>query len=289
MILVTGASGSVGGAVVHALRHSAAPFRAMFRAEKDAAKAPPGVTTVLGDFADKQSLKAALAGIDVVFIVCGPVPALVELEGAMIDASREAGVRHILLNSALGAADYPKSFPSWHRKVEEKLKSSGVPFTILRPNGFMQNILAYMAPSIRAQNAFYAAMGAAKTSFLDVRDIGAVAAKILANPAAHAGKIYELNGPEAVTYADLASRISKVAGRQINFIDIPESAQQKSMLDMGMPAWQVQALLELQQYYTGGEGGEGGEVSGVLESLLGKPPVRLDDFLQEFKDAFRPA
>ena len=73
----------------------------------------------------------------------------------MIDACKEAGVRHIVLNSALGAGDYPKSFPSWHRKVEDKLNVSGLGYTILRPNGFMQNIVAFHAPSIRAQGAFY--------------------------------------------------------------------------------------------------------------------------------------
>src|SRR6202011_1940600 len=104
-----------------------------------------------------------------------------------------------------------KSFPSWHRKVEDKLKSTGMSYTILRPNGFLQNIVTYNASSIRAQGAFYVAMGDAKVSYLDVGDIAVVAVKALQG-GAHAGKIYELNGPEAVANEELAKRISKVSG-----------------------------------------------------------------------------
>jgi uncharacterized protein YbjT (DUF2867 family) len=183
------------------------------------------------------------------------------------------------LNSALGAADYPKSFPSWHRRVEDKLRASGLGYTILRPNGFMQNIVAFYAPSIRAQGSFYAAMGNAQISYIDVRDVASVAALALGSPAGHAGKIYELNGPEAVTCADIAERISRIANRQVTFVDIPEDAQRKSMLDLGM-----QALIELQQYY---KNGQGGDVTDVLPALLGRPPVNLNQFLEEFKEQFR--
>jgi uncharacterized protein YbjT (DUF2867 family) len=285
MILVTGASGNVGKFVLREALASGKPVRAMYRAEAEARKAPAGAETVLADFADKDSLKRALAGVEAVYIVCGPVPQLVELESNVIEAAGPAGVKHVVLNSALGAADYPKSFPSWHRIVEDRLKATGIGYTILRPNGFMQNILAYMAPSIRAQGAFYAAMGKAKTSFLDVRDIAVVAAKALISPAAHAGKTYELNGPEAVTNDELAARISRLANRAVKYVDIPEEAQRASMVGMGMPAWQVDALLDLQRYYTGGQGGE---VTDVLPKLLGRAPVALDAFLNEFKDSFAP-
>jgi uncharacterized protein YbjT (DUF2867 family)/predicted SnoaL-like aldol condensation-catalyzing enzyme len=283
MILVTGASGGVGGAVVSALGAEGVSFRALYRAEPPSGKVAPGVSPVVADFADQNQLRKAIAGVETLFLVCSPIPALVELENNVIDVSAQCGVKHIVLNSALGAADYPKSFPSWHRKVEEKLKASKLAFTILRPNGFMQNILAYMAPSIRAGGAFYAAMGDAKTSFLDVRDIATAAANILINPAAHAGKIYELNGPEAVTNAQLAQRISRATGTTVKYIDIPEESQRKSMLGVGMPQWQVDALLDLQNYYR--QGG-GGEVTATLPSLLGRSPMVLDRFLSEFKSSF---
>src|SRR5207302_6422349 len=140
----------------------------------------------------------ALQGVERVFLVCSPIRELVELEGNVIEASKKVGVKRIVLNSALGAGDYEKSFPSWHRKVEDNLKASGIEFVILRPNGFMQNTITYLAPSIKAQGVFYDAMGTAKTSYIDVRDVAAVAATSLTTDG-HAGKIYELNGPEAIT------------------------------------------------------------------------------------------
>jgi uncharacterized protein YbjT (DUF2867 family) len=283
MILVTGASGTVGKAVLKEVARSGAKHRAMYRLAEEAAKAPPGTATVIADFAKKETLAAALRGVDSVYLVCSPIPDLPQLEGNMLEASVAAGVRHIVLNSALGAGDFAKSFPSWHRKVEDKLKGTRISFTILRPNSFHQNVLTYFAPSIRAQDAFYGSMGNARVSFLDVRDIAAVAAKVLSG-GEYSGKTYELNGPEALSYPELAQKISKHAGRPVQYVDIPAEAQRKAMLDQGMPGWQVDALLELQGYYTSGKGGA---VDPLLQSLLGHPPITMDRFLAEFAGEFR--
>jgi uncharacterized protein YbjT (DUF2867 family) len=243
---------------------------------------PAGIPAVIADFADKPSLRRALEGVDSVYLVCSPVRELIELEGNMVDACRETGVRHVVLNSALGAGDYSKSFPSWHRKVEEKLKASGLEYTILRPNSFMQNILTYYAPSIRSQGAFYAAMGNARTSFIDVRDIASVATKALTTPG-HTRKTYELNGPEALTYAEVAVKISRASGRKVQYVDISAEQQKQSMLDQRMPEWLVMALLDLQAYYTGGKGGE---VDNALADVLGGSPTTMDQFLAEFANSF---
>jgi uncharacterized protein YbjT (DUF2867 family) len=243
----------------------------------------PGADEVAADFEDKGSLKTALAGVDTAFVVCSPIPQLVELEGNMIEACVEAGVGHVVQLSALGAGDYAKSFPGWHRKVEDKLRGCGMGYTILRPNGFFQNIGAFYGPTVRTQGAFYAAMADARSSFLDVRDVGAAAARILASPSTHGAQIYELNGPEAVSYAEIAERISRVAGRAVAYVDIPEEAQRKSMLELGMPSWQVEALLELQQYYVSGKASS---VTDVLPTLLGRAPITLDDYLAENKESF---
>jgi uncharacterized protein YbjT (DUF2867 family) len=255
----------------------------MYRSKEDAAKAPSGCEPVLGDYADKQSLRNALEGVTSVYVVCSPIPQLVELESNMVEACKESGVKHVVLNSALGAGDYGKSFPSWHRKVEDRLKSSVLSWTILRPNGFLQNIVAYNAPSIRAQGAFYAAMGDSKTSYLDVGDIAVVAVKVLQG-GAHTGKIYELNGPEAISNQELARRISKIAGRTVTYVDIPDSALHGSLIGLGMPEWQATALVELQQYYKMG-GGDKTDV--LLKSLIEREPVTLDQYLaanvSEFK------
>jgi uncharacterized protein YbjT (DUF2867 family) len=220
MILVSGASGTVGSAVLQEVLKTHMPVKAMYRSRDDAARAPAGTPAAIADFADQASLQHALADIDTVFLVCSPVRELVQLESNMVDTCREAGIRSVVLNSALGAGDYSKSFPSWHRKVEDKLKGSGIEFTILRPNSFMQNILMYNAPSIRTQGAFYLAMRNARISFIDVRDVARVAAKTLTSTG-HAGKTYELNGPEALNYAAVAEKISKASGQKVSFVDIP--------------------------------------------------------------------
>ena len=283
MILVTGASGTVGKAVLNEVARSGAKHKAVYRSASESAKAPPATETVIADFAKKETLAPALKGVESVYLVCSPIPDLVQLEGNMIDASVAAGVRHIVLSSALGAGDYAKSFPCWHRKVEDKLKATGISFTILRPNSFHQNVVTYFAPSIRTQGVFYGSMGDARVSFVDVRDIAVVAAKTLAG-GEHSGKTYELNGPEALTYSELEEKISKHAGRTVQYVDIPVDAQGKAMLDQGMPAWQVDALLNLQGYYTSGKGGA---VDSLLQSLLGRSPITMDRFLAESAGEFR--
>ncbi len=283
MILVTGASGTVGKAVLKEVARSGAKHRAMYRSPDEAAKAPTGTATVVADFAKKETLAAALRDVESVYLVCSPVPDLVQLEGNMIEASLAAGVSHIVLNSALGAGDFARSFPSWHRKVEDQLKGTGISFTILRPNSFHQNVLTYFAPSIRAQDAFYSSMGNARVSFLDVRDIAVVAASVLAG-GEYSGKTYELNGPEALTYTEVAEKISKHAGRTAQYVNIAAGAQRKAMLDQGMPAWQVDALLDLQGYYTSGKGGA---VDSLLQNLLGHPSITMDRFLAEYAGEFQ--
>jgi len=283
MILITGASGTVGKAVLAEVARSGAKRRAMYRSKDEAAKAPAGTETVIADFSDKASLAPALRGVESVYLVCSPIPDLVQLEGNVIEACVSAGVSRVVLNSALGAGDYSKSFPSWHRRVEDKLKASKLAHCILRPNSFMQNILAFYAPSIRAQGAFYAAMDNARTSYIDVRDVAAVAAKALQSRE-HDGQTYELNGPEALTCAEISEKISRHAAVPARFVDIPVEAQRKAMLDQKMPEWQVTALLDLQAYYTGGQGGT---VDGLLQKLLGRSPITMDHFLQEFAGEFR--
>jgi uncharacterized protein YbjT (DUF2867 family) len=284
MILITGASGNAGGAVLHEVLKSGGGVRAMVRSQADTAKVPQGAAAVIADFANQQSLRRALDGVDTVYLVCSPVRELVELESNMIDACREAGVKHIVLNSALGAGDFSKSFPSWHRKVEDKLKASGIGYTFLRPNGFMQNLIVYFAPSIRADGAFYQSTGTTKISHLDLRDIAVAAARILRSPSQHAGKIYELNGPEALSYAEVAEKISKATGRNVQYVDIPRDAQRKALLDMGMSDFMVTALLELQEYYASGKASR---VDGTLESLIHHAPTTMDAFLKEIADQFR--
>ena len=282
MILVTGASGNVGGAVLEELLRSSASVRSMYRSTGDAAKAPAGTNPVIADFADRASLERALDGVDRVYLVCSPIPQLVELESNMVDACRAHGIRHLVLNSALGADTYDKSFPKWHHAVEEHLRASGIPATILRPESFMQNIPAFFASTINSQGAFYAAMGEAPVGFVDVRDIAAVVAKILTSDG-HAGKTYTLTGPELLNYSQVAAKLSQVLGRPVRYVAITQEQLRPSLRDMGMPPWQVDALADLQAYYADGTGGK---VTSDVRDVLGREPVGMDEFLRDHASAF---
>jgi uncharacterized protein YbjT (DUF2867 family) len=283
MILVTGASGTVGKEVLKQVAKRGAKHRAMYRSDSEAAKAPAGTETVIADFSKKESLKPALRGVESVFVVCSPIPDLVQLESNVIDACVAAGVKHVVLNSAMGAGEWNKSFPAWHRQVEDKLKAAKLSHTILRPNSFHQNVVAFYAATVRTQNAFYSSMKNARNSFLDVRDIAAVAAKALSGDQ-HPGRTYELNGPEALDYPTLATKISAVAGREVKYVDIPMDAQRSAMQEQQMSDWLIEALLGLQEYYLAGKGGQTDE---LLETLLARPPITMDQFLAENAAEFR--
>ena len=179
MILITGANGGVGREVLAAVVRRGEKVRAMYRSKKDAANVPSGAEAAIGDFADKASLASPLRGIDSVYLVCSPIPDLVNLESNMIEACEAAGVKRVVLSSALGAGDYPKSFPGWHRKVEDKLKGTKMAYCIVRPNSFMQNVPAFYAASIRESGVFYGGIGEARLSFLHVSDIAEVIANAL--------------------------------------------------------------------------------------------------------------
>jgi uncharacterized protein YbjT (DUF2867 family) len=278
MILVTGASGNVGGAVLRELLQAYAPVRGMYRSAEEAAKAPSGDNPVIADFADRASLDRALGGVERVFLVCAPIPQLVELESNMVAACRDHGIRHVVQNSALGAGTYNKSFPSWHYVVEQRLQASGVPATIFRPETFMQNIPTYYGSTIKSDGAFYAAERDAPIAFVDVRDVAAVAARLLTSDG-HIGKTYTLTGPEALSYAQVAEKLSKLLGTTIKYVDLTPQQLKQSMLQLGMPQWQADALVDLQGYYTDGPGAR---ITQDVQQVLGRQPIRFDQFLQDY-------
>lgn len=281
MILITGASGQVGGTVLKKVLESGKPARAMYRSDADARSSPPNVRNVVADFSDKDSLRRAFESVESMFLVCSPIPQLVELESNAIEVAKQAGVEHVVLNSSAGAGRWNKSFPKWHTEVERVLQSSGVGYSIVRPNSFMQNITAFFAGTIQSQDAFYSSMVQSRASLVDVEDIADVVDALLGRSPEDG--VYELSGPEALTYSDVAERISKACGRTVRYVDIPMSEQKKAMLGMGMPEWQAQALLDLQDYYLEGHGGE---LTDDIQRITGHRPRSFDQFLANNVAAF---
>lgn len=279
MILVTGATGATGGATLRALVRAGVPVRAFIR---DAARLADdaGVEVAIGDFSDRSSLDRALVGVEKAYLVAAAGPGQVEVESAFIDAARDARVAHIVRLSVIGA-DQPSAdalrFGAIHQTLERTVRESGLDWTFLRPNDFMQNLLG-QARSIASQGAFYSALSPnARVSSVDVTDIGDVAACVLTEPG-HAGKAYTLTGPEALTQDDIAARLSVVLGREISRVTITAADARAGMIGMGYPEWTVDGLVELWRLY---ETGAVAHVSPDIERLLGRPARSIDDFARD--------
>ena len=281
MIMVTGASGTVGSQVVKQLSAAGAKFRVMFRDKGD--KAPAGAEVAIADFSDRAALRAAMRGAERVFLLCPPMPNLAELEGNAIEAAKASGVKHIVKLSVIGAAEAAHTFAKPHHEVEKKLRKSSIGWTLLRCNGFMQNFLQF-ADTIKSQNAFYSAGEKAKASWVDVRDIAALAAKALTT-AGHEGQAYEVTGPEALGYGDVAKTFSSVLGRQIRYIAITPEQQREAMIKGGVPQFAVEGVLDLGRYY---DAGKAERVSPDVERVTGRKAISFEQFVRDFAVAFKP-
>ncbi len=175
-----------------------------------------------------------------------PVPTQFELNA--VEAAQAAGVRHIVKLSVTGAAEESYSLAKVHRPVEKAIELSGLAWTFLRPNSFMQNAVTYMGATIKAESTFYSASDQARISHVDVRDVAAVAVQALTE-SNHEGKAYTLTGPEALSYDELASELSKVLGRPISHVSLPPSDLKQGMLAKGMPAELADRMLDLERYF----------------------------------------
>jgi uncharacterized protein YbjT (DUF2867 family) len=281
MILITGASGNVGREVVKQALAVGLKIRATFQSPDVAAKAPPGLEGVIMDYAKPETIRPALHGVDKIFLVGPPVRDLPAMEANFIKEACRAGRKHIVKLSALGGR--ASMFPSGHRDSEENIEASGLPYTFLRPNGFMQNLVNYNAGTIRSQNAFYGCQGNGAVSVVDIRDIAAVAVIVLA-ATGHEGKSYALTGPEALSNAQIAEKISRVAGLKISYADLPPAEFKKAILSTGVPEWSADALLDLQRLY---RDGKASLVTNDVERLTGRKPITFDHFARDYAFAFQ--
>jgi len=282
MILITGASGNVGSEVVKQAAAAGLRLRAAYQSPDKTRAAPAGVETVLMDYTQPETVRVALRGVKRVFLVGPPTANVAELEGGVVRECQRAGVTHIVKLSALGGRQ--AIFPSLHRDSEERIEASGVAFTFLRPNGFMQNVVTYNAVTINSQNAFYAAQASGAVSHIDVRDIGAVAVKVLADDR-HERQAYALTGPEALTNDQLAEKLSRATGRTLRYIDLPPAELKKALLGAGMPEWSADALLDLQRLY---REGKASLVDPAVERILGRRATTFDQFARDYAATFQP-
>jgi len=280
-ILVTGATGNTGRPLVEALVRAGAPVRAMVRDQASQSKLPDGVQVAVADFEEPASLAAALDGVRQAYLVTPSSEQAEAQQKRFADLAAAAGVRHLVVLSQLAAAeDSPVRFLRYHAVVERHVRDLGIGYTFLRPNLFFQGLLALAKP-IAAEGRFFAPIGDAPVSAVDVRDIADVAAATLTQ-AGHEGATYTLTGPAAVTHAEMATALGAALGREITFTDVPPEAFAASLHGV-LPPWQVEGLLEDYAHY---RRGEAAMVSTAVAEVTGHPAMDFAQFARDYAPAF---
>jgi uncharacterized protein YbjT (DUF2867 family) len=275
-ILITGATGTIGTQVVAQLKAAGADFSIL----SSKASESQGIAARKGSFEDVASLKAAFAGVDTLFVLLPLVPHKVQLARNVAQAAKAAGVQHIVRSSGAGAdAKAGFSLPRLQGEIDDIFTATGIPSTFLRNAGFMQNYATFF-PQMVKDGTFYAATEDAKQSLVDVRDIAAVAVKILLDPTAHAGKAYTLTGGESLTDTERVALLSQALGRTVSYRAIPAQAAVATMRDeWKMPAESVDWMDSLNRLVSAGYAAG---ISPDVQTLLGRAPIGFAQFATDY-------
>jgi uncharacterized protein YbjT (DUF2867 family) len=275
MILVTGATGNVGGELVRALAAAGQQVRALTRAD-DPLAFPPGAQQVTGDLNKPESMRAALAGVHAMFLY----PGYQDMAGTLVEA-RHAGVRHVALLSGSSAAsgDMSNAVSRYMIESETAVRESGLAWTMIRSFGFMSNALQWV-PQLRAGDLVRAPFAEVPVAVIDPYDIAAVAAAAL-TPGGHEGRVYTVSGPESLRPADRARMLGEVLGRDLRFEGQPDD-EARAEMTASMPAAYVDAFFD---FYVTGTLDESRPRPDVAD-VTGRPPRTFRQWAQAHADAF---
>jgi uncharacterized protein YbjT (DUF2867 family) len=282
-VLITGATGNTGAVLLRLLEERGVAVRAMIRREHDLAKlGRTSASIVIGDFDDANSIASALDGVDSVYLV---TPSSINAEAQQIrfaELAAAANVKHLVKLSQFAADEAsPVRFLRYHGVVERRIRELGLGYTFLRPNLFFQGILAFRA-MIANEGSFFAPIGEARVSAVDVRDIALVAAVALTEPG-HVGKTYTITGPAAVSHSEIAHAIAETIGRQVTFVDVAPTDFSDALRKLGVPSWQVDGLVEDYAHYSRGEAAE---VRTTVREVTGSEPRDATAFARDYASLF---
>ena len=280
-ILVTGATGNIGSHLVERLKENNLEVIAgVSSLSKGGRFVKQGIETAIINFTQPETLETALEGVERLFLLLPLVEPMVEWGRQVIVAAQKAGIRFVLRSSGLGAdPDTGYELGKTHGLIDQALRQSGIPYAILRPNSFMQNYVNFFGAAIRDQQAFYLAQGQGRISLIDVRDIAAVAAAILTDPAAHLNQAYDLTGPEALNNEEIAALISRASGKTVTYHDIPEETSREGMARLGVPEWNIRVLESLHRRI---KLGMTAEVTSQVRTITGKVPISFARFAEDY-------
>jgi len=277
MILVTGATGQIGGALLENLA-GVSGLRALAREPMDV----EGVDVAVGTFDDERSLVAALDGVETVFLTGRDNPDQVNQHSRVLAVARDAGVRHVVKLSAIGARpESPVALMRWHDAIEQRLNESSFAWTFLRPHLYMQNLLR-SAGDVAEQSRIAAPMGEGRYPLVDTRDVGAAAAAVLRDPGPHVGKAYTITGPAALGYADVARAIGDLIGRPVEYEARPPESFRAGLVEAGIPEWRADDLAAIAAAYTEAEN----VPSSDLPELIGRSAKPLERFLSDHREHY---
>jgi uncharacterized protein YbjT (DUF2867 family) len=288
MILLTGATGSAGSFIANEFVRQREPVRILVRnrARATGLENVPTVEIVEGDMSRPSSLGSALDGVDRALMISAPLMDMVETQCTFIDACKPAGVRHVIKFSGLDARrDTTFPFGRMHKEIEEYLEQSGLAWTHLRPTGFMQEYLRE-APSIVKDGAFYLALGDVKLNPVDLVDVGKVGFSLLRH-GGHEGARLPMTGPEALTMAEIADRISRATGRTVRDVAVSASERRQALIAHGIPPEFADALDR--QVEERLKGGHESRVDLSTHQLFNVKPATFLEFAQTNAAAFRGA
>lgn len=282
-ILVTGATGTVGREVVTRLAGAGASVRAAARNPGMLALPEDSVEILSMDLRDPADLDRAMEDAKKIFLLTPLDQAMAEVTALVVDRARAHGVEHIVRLSALGVG-YPRriTLGTVHGEAERMIRASGIDWTFLRPNAFMQNFISYWGESIRTRKTFCVPQGQGRVSLIDVRDIAEVAVETLVG-AGHRGKAYALTGPAALSNYEVAEIFSNNLGREISYQDISKQEARDALSAQGMSEWMVNVITEL---FEMSAADEAADVTDAVERLTGKTPIDFDAFVRDFRHAF---
>ncbi len=281
MILLTSATGTVGREIAALLKSQGVPFKAASRTPSEAGR-KLGVEAVAWDWTRPQDFPTALAGVDTLFLGTPPGTTQ-EMEWGLsaVEAARKAGVRKIVKLSAINVENMPDS-P--HRRIELAVERGGFTWVFLRPGFFMQNLDEGLAEGIKATGTISVPTGEGRTSFIDARDIAAVAAVGLTGNRLD-GRGLTLTGGEALTYAEVAAILSETAGYPIRHHDIAPAEHTEILVKAGIPRHYAEFLTML--YHEVVRNGYASAITPGVQEATGKAPRTLKGYARDYAAAFR--
>lgn len=287
MILVIGATGTIGRSVFEQLVDHGVPARAFVRDTDKARRVlGPLAEVARGDLSEPETIEAAMAGAQKVFLVSPHGPGQEERESNAVEAAVRVGtVEHIVKISGgdyIGPdSDIEPGFPHWN--VERKIEEAGIPYTFLRPNFFMQNTLRLLAPKVASSGTFTLPLGDAHISMVDTRDIAAVGVAALTGKG-HEEKTYVLTGQEALSFDEVAHILSGLLGRKVTYTAIPLESFVATSREKGLPDWMIHHYEELLGKVFAP--GKAAYVTDTVAEVTGGEPVRFEQFAREHLEAF---